>query len=187
MNKKRVVLAGGSGFLGRALAKELLQRDYEVVVLTRELAGERDEERRGQGSGMWDGEHIGEWIKCLDGAETVVESRRTQHHCRSHAGKPPGNYRIAASTVARHRRSLSATSNNRRASGAGRAPLVSNGNCGDQWCDESAPTAGNSLAEVCRLWEQACHACRLTPHPPRAVRIGLVLGRDGGALPIWPI
>jgi nucleoside-diphosphate-sugar epimerase len=35
MNKKRVVLAGGSGFLGRALAKELLARDYEVVVLTR--------------------------------------------------------------------------------------------------------------------------------------------------------
>ena len=35
MNKKRVVLAGGSGFLGRALAKELLLRNYEVVVLTR--------------------------------------------------------------------------------------------------------------------------------------------------------
>ena len=42
MNKKHIVLAGGSGFLGQALAKELLQRDYEVVVLTRELR-ERDE------------------------------------------------------------------------------------------------------------------------------------------------
>jgi uncharacterized protein YbjT (DUF2867 family) len=38
MNKKRVVLAGGSGFLGQALAKELLRRDYEVVVLTRDVA-----------------------------------------------------------------------------------------------------------------------------------------------------
>ncbi len=32
MNKKRVVLAGGSGFLGRALATELLKRGYQVVV-----------------------------------------------------------------------------------------------------------------------------------------------------------
>ena len=35
MNMKRVVLAGGSGFIGQALAKVLLVRGYEVVVLTR--------------------------------------------------------------------------------------------------------------------------------------------------------
>ncbi len=35
MNMKRIVLAGGSGFIGRALAKALLVRGYEVVVLTR--------------------------------------------------------------------------------------------------------------------------------------------------------
>ena len=56
MNKKRVVLAGGSGFLGQALAKELLQRNYEVVVLTRVLR-ERDEDD-GVREVEWDGEHI---------------------------------------------------------------------------------------------------------------------------------
>ena len=55
MSKKRVVLAGGSGFLGRALAKELLQRDYEVVILTRELR-ERDEDDEVR-EVEWDGEH----------------------------------------------------------------------------------------------------------------------------------
>ena len=87
MSKKRVVLAGGSGFLGQALARELLQRDYEVVVLTRELR-ERDEEDEVK-EVEWDGEHVGEWIKILDGAVSRGESRRAQHQLPSHAGKPP--------------------------------------------------------------------------------------------------
>ena len=35
MKPKRIVLAGGSGFIGTALAKALVARKYEVVVLTR--------------------------------------------------------------------------------------------------------------------------------------------------------
>src|ERR1039458_3421550 len=80
MNKKRVVLAGGSGFLGQALAKELLQHNYEVIVLTRALRerDEGDEVREVE----WDGEHIGEWIKCLEGAETVVNLAGRNINCR---------------------------------------------------------------------------------------------------------
>ncbi len=33
--KKRVLLAGGSGFLGQALSRALVMRNYDVVVLTR--------------------------------------------------------------------------------------------------------------------------------------------------------
>jgi nucleoside-diphosphate-sugar epimerase len=33
--KQKIVLAGGSGFIGRALAPLLLANGYEVVVLTR--------------------------------------------------------------------------------------------------------------------------------------------------------
>ena len=35
MKLKRILLAGGSGFIGRALARALVTRGYEVVVLTR--------------------------------------------------------------------------------------------------------------------------------------------------------
>jgi len=102
MNKKRVVLAGGSGFLGQALAKELLQHDYEAVILTRELR-ERDEED-GVREVEWDGEHIGEWIKCLDGAESVVNLAGRNINCRHTPEKSPGNHRIACQRGARHRR-----------------------------------------------------------------------------------
>ena len=78
MNKKRVVLAGGSGFLGRALATELLKRDYQVVVLTRTPRERNDGVREAE----WDGEHLGEWIQFLDGAEAVVNLAGRSVNCR---------------------------------------------------------------------------------------------------------
>ena len=60
MNKKRVVLAGGSGFIGRTLARELLRQGHEVIVLTRFL---REREDDGIQEVEWDGEHVGEWIQ----------------------------------------------------------------------------------------------------------------------------
>ena len=70
MSKKRVVLAGGSGFLGRALTKELLARDYEVVVFTRTPNVRSD----GAKEMAWDGKSSGEWIQFLDGTEAVVNA-----------------------------------------------------------------------------------------------------------------
>src|SRR5260221_673092 len=55
MNKKRIVLAGGSGFLGHALSKELLARNYEVVVLTRAPRMRADGVKEIQ----WDAQHVG--------------------------------------------------------------------------------------------------------------------------------
>ena len=76
MSMKRIVLAGGSGFIGRALAKALLVRGYQVVVLTRSPrkdTGFREVE--------WDGVHLGEWIKFLDGAEAVVNLTGRNVNC----------------------------------------------------------------------------------------------------------
>src|SRR6266581_3130959 len=78
INKKRVVLAGGSGFLGELLAKELLVRNYEVVVLTRSARERSDDVREAE----WSGTHIGEWIKCLDGVDAVVNLAGRNVNCR---------------------------------------------------------------------------------------------------------
>src|SRR5690349_20545676 len=68
MNKKRVVLAGGRGFLGRSLAKKLLKRNYEVVVLTHSPHERTD----GILEAAWDGKTLGEWIQFVNGAEALV-------------------------------------------------------------------------------------------------------------------
>jgi uncharacterized protein (TIGR01777 family) len=181
MNKKRVVLAGGSGFLGRALAKELLRRNYEVVVLTRALR-ERDEADEVKEI-EWDGENIGDWVQCLDGAETVVNLAGRNINCRH----TPENLReITESRVNPVRAIDGAICYVKRPPRvwvqAGAVGFYGNGR--DQWCDETALNGRDSLAEVCRLWEKAFHEAT-SIHTRRVLfRIGPVLGPDGGMLPM---
>ena len=63
----RIVIAGGSGFLGVSLAGHLTGLGYEVVVLSRRAPG---------GSPWrevaWDARTIGPWAKELDGAAGLV-------------------------------------------------------------------------------------------------------------------
>ncbi|MEZ0327065.1 MAG: NAD-dependent epimerase/dehydratase family protein, partial [Fimbriimonas sp.] len=56
----KVVLAGGSGFIGRHLQEELTKRGYQVVILSRNVETK------------WDAKSIGPWVKELEGAEAVI-------------------------------------------------------------------------------------------------------------------
>jgi uncharacterized protein (TIGR01777 family) len=67
---RRVVVAGGSGALGRALTAALTARGVEVVVLTRTP---RDAARRGGARDVaWDGRTLGDWARELDGEDVAL-------------------------------------------------------------------------------------------------------------------
>ena len=181
MTKKRVVLAGGSGFIGQALARELHQQNYEVIVLTRSLR-ERDEDD-GIKEAEWDGEHVGEWIQYLNGAEAVVNLTGRNINCRH----TPENLReITESRV----NSVGAIAGGlyhvtrppRLWVQAGAIGFY--GNRHDEWCDEKSSNGRGRLAEICRRWEEAFYSV-VAPRTRRILfRIGIVLGREGGALPL---
>jgi len=180
MNNKRIVLAGGSGFLGRALARELLRQGHEVVVLTRALR-ERDED--GIREVEWDGEHVGEWIQCLEDAEAVVNlagrninCRHTPEHLREILESRVHSVQAIADGIRHVKRPP------RLWLQAGATGFY--GNRHDEWCNERTSCGSGPLAEVCRRWEEAFFAAD-TPKTRRILfRIGIVLGPDGGALTV---
>ena len=53
---------------------------------------------------------------------------------------------------------------------------------GDEDVDESTPSGNDFLAQLCRDWEAASEPARAAGIRVASVRIGLVLGLDGGAL-----
>ncbi|OBA78045.1 NAD-dependent dehydratase [Mycobacterium sp. 1164966.3] len=63
----KVVLAGGSGALGRRIAADLAPRGHDVVVLTR-----RVDPALGIRQVPWDGRTLSDWATELDGANTAV-------------------------------------------------------------------------------------------------------------------
>ncbi len=80
---RRVVVVGGSGFLGRSLARYLAEQGVEVVLVSRRPAGD--------GAWRWgggDGRTVGGWGRELDGAAGVVnlagrtvDCVKTPDHC----------------------------------------------------------------------------------------------------------
>lgn len=80
---RRIVLAGGSGLLGKMLAQYLGAKGYEIVVLSRSAkvcstAKNAKEIRFIQ----WDGRTCGDWAKEIDGAFAVINLTGRSVNCR---------------------------------------------------------------------------------------------------------
>ena len=77
MPAQRIILAGGSGFLGQVLAKHFLALGWEVVVLTRNpVVGRAAREV------VWDAATVGDWARELEGAAAVVNLTGRTVDCR---------------------------------------------------------------------------------------------------------
>jgi uncharacterized protein (TIGR01777 family) len=178
MSMKRIVLAGGSGFIGRALAKALLVRGYQVVVLTR---------MPGQGSGFreveWDGAHVGEWIQHLNGAEAVVNLAGRNVNCphtQESIGEIMESRVHSVRAIAQAFKHIKVPPRVWVQAGA----VGYYGDTKDRLCDESSPVGDDALAGVCKIWEDAFNSLETPKTRKVLLRIGFVLGRDGGALPV---
>jgi hypothetical protein len=182
---KKAVLAGGSGFLGQALARELAGRGCDAVVLTRRPADCQlivDESERAGRAVAWDGATVGAWAAELDGATAVVNFAGRSLNC----GHTPEN----------RREILKSRVNSVRALGGAlalcaRPPAVwvqcsavgHYGHTGDAVCDETAPAGRDFMAEVCRQCEEQFAGMAAIATRKVILRLGMVLGRDGRAFP----
>jgi uncharacterized protein (TIGR01777 family) len=177
MRRKRVVLAGGSGFIGRSLAATLIDRGYEVAVLSRQPANVPP----GTVGVAWDGRTQGDWTACIEGAAAVVNLAGKNVNCRY----TPSNLReIDASRIESVAAVGQAISVCRRPPPAlvQASTTAIYGDAGDRVCDEGTPPGEGIPVDTATAWEAAFEP-HPTPDTRRVVlRISFVLGRGGGAL-----
>jgi uncharacterized protein len=177
--KKRVVLAGGSGFLGRSLARKLLKKNYEVVVLTRSPRERKD----GIVEVAWNGKSLGDWVQFVDGAHAIVNLTGRSVNCRH----TPENLReINESRINSVNSVAAAIHNVTHPPGAWvqAGSLAFYGDLEDQWCEENTLSGQGEAVETCRLWENAFRIVPLAKTRRVLLRIGLVLARNRGALSV---
>ena len=72
MTAGRVLVAGASGFIGRALVRELAGPGYQVVALSRDARGTRGRFPDGVEVAPWDGRTAAGWASRADGSLAVV-------------------------------------------------------------------------------------------------------------------
>jgi uncharacterized protein (TIGR01777 family) len=172
-----VLLAGGTGFIGSALAGHLTARGHRVSLLSRRASGAEDTRVY-----HWDPEREELDPRSLEGIDAVVNL----------AGENLAGGRWTAARKKRLVESrVTATRFLARRMGELRPPtraLLSAsavgiyGNRGEEiLTEESAPGTG-FLAGLCRAWEEAALSARETGARIVLLRFGVVVGGGGGVL-----
>jgi uncharacterized protein (TIGR01777 family) len=177
----QIVIAGGSGFLGRPLTRELMAKGHAVTVLTRGAS----REDRGVRYITWnpeDGE--GAWRTTLDGVDAVINL--------AGAGIADERWTDARKQELRKSRVDATRALVAAIRGAQVRPRVfvsgsAVGYYGPQPedgppLDEHAPPGTDFLARLTADWEAEAHAASAPGCRVAIVRTGVVLARDGGAL-----
>ena len=179
--KNKIVLAGGSGFLGRMLFEHFGERGWEVVILSRSTKGLAH-------TVPWDGETPGDWCDELEGATAVVNLAGRSVDCRYTAlnrrlimnsrirstavlGKAIANCKVpprvwlnsSTATIYRH----------------------SHVHPMDEWSGEIGATKAAKDAfsvKVAQKWERAFSECE-TPRTRKVVlRTAMVMGTEEGGV-----
>jgi uncharacterized protein (TIGR01777 family) len=177
MNK--AVVAGGTGFIGRAVVSELGRKGYEVVVLSRSKSDVANARVR-----IWDGETVGNWAEELDGAQIVVCTCGSSAAVRWTAENRRRIIESRLPPVQALGKAIARCSESPR-SWVTAAAAGYYGDTLDNLVNESSPPGEGFLAEVCKAWEAEIETTQTPKTHKSWIRVGLVLGEGGGVLPIF--
>jgi uncharacterized protein len=173
----RIVIAGGTGFLGLNLARHLAGVGCEVVLMSRHRSAEDPRWHHA----TWDARTPGEWVRHLDGASALVnlagrtvDCVKTPDHCDEILRSRVESTEVLGRALRRVKTLPRTWVQMATAHRYGDPPEV--------LCDEDS-AFGHGLAPfVGQAWEDAY--ARAVPAGMRQVilRTSFVLGRNGGAL-----
>ena len=178
----KIVITGGTGFIGRALCETLVKGGHRVTVLTRHAGQIQDRPELQAQSVRWNAQDSGPWEQVLEGTDAIINL----------AGAPIAEARwtnarkqlITDSRVLATRALVKAVSRwvSKPVTFVSASGIGYYGTSGDRSLDEGAARGHGFLADLCLAWE--AEALRAAECGARVVllRTGMVLEQDGGAL-----
>lgn len=176
----KILIAGGSGFVGTALTKQLSQKSHEVYTLTR---GRPEDAHQIQ----WDGITHKGWGHRMNEMDAVVNvtgyglehwpwtKRQKQKFLNSRVG--PGNALLAAIEAASTR-----PKSFLQISGINRYGLH-----GEGLADESTPAADDYLAQLTVKWESTTRSAENFGVRYVVTRMAVILAKRGGLFPLMAL
>lgn len=176
---KKIVLAGGSGYLGQVFAKHYRDLADEVIILARKTQPDIGNVK----CDIWDGETTGDWCGHLKNADLLINLCGKNVNCRytdknqkaivasrvtptlllnkviAEMENPPSVWiNITSATIYRHAE--------------------------DRPQDEFTGEIGYGFSiDVCKQWEESFFSTQLINTRKVALRMGIVFGRADGAFP----
>jgi uncharacterized protein (TIGR01777 family) len=174
---KRVIITGGTGFIGRSLANQLSDSGYTCTLIGRH----RPNNLSGHNFAQWDGRTVGPWIKELEGAAGLVNLAGRSVDCI----KTPDNI----DQILRSRIESTAVIGEALLQIKNPPPVWVQmstahlyGDSPDVTCTERSPFGYGLAPFVGQQWEKTFNEALPEQMRGVIVRTSFVLGKNGGAL-----
>lgn len=178
----KVLISGGSGFIGSHLAASLLKDGHDVVVLSRRP--ETKHPPRGVRYVTWDARSAnGDWVKELSGAQGVINLAGA-----SIGSRPWTRRRMAELLSSRLSATTALVQALERVPAELRPPVLVSasgidyyGDRGDEVITEESPAGDSFLATLSQQWETAAQKAELLGVRVAWIRTAMVFGREAFA------
>lgn len=176
LSGKKIVIAGGSGFLGRSMAEYFSARNDRVAVLSRSKPkfGFECEHH------IWDGHSLGDWMHVLDRADALVNLTgrtvnciKTPEHQDEILRSRVESTRVLGQALRRVKSPPSVWVQMSTAHIYGDPP--------QRICDEESSLGIGFAPSIGRAWEEAFELSQLPGQRGVVMRTSFVIGRNRGA------
>lgn len=171
----KILLAGGSGFLGQLLSTYFLQQGDELKILTR--TPKRPNEI------YWDGRQLGDWISEIEWADAVINLTGKSVDCRYTEKNRQLilNSRIESTAILAK---AIATADNPPEIWINSSSATIYVHSESQQMTEDEGIIGDDFSmNICKKWEEEFFKIDLNTTRRVAIRTSIVLGKNAGAYP----
>lgn len=171
----KIVVAGGSGFLGKSLQKHWEEQGHRVVNLSRKPISKNDI--------FWDGLTLGAWLHVLEGASVLVNLSGKSVDCRYSDVNKQEIYESRIITTQLLGEALKSVANPPKLLiNASSATIYIHAE--SQQMNEEGGILGDDFSmNICKEWEKAFFSEDVSRIRKVAIRSSIVLGNEGGAFP----
>lgn len=178
----KIIIAGGSGFIGKGLTSHLLDAGYDVIVLTRDPGHAQSKFKQKVRCLRWSDFNPSAWQHDFESSDVIINL------IGENIGQWPWTNQLKKQILhSRLRAGQTISQTIKNAKNKPRMLIQSSatgfyGNNSVTKLTEDAPVGSGFLADVCQRWEKSTADVESLGVKQIIIRTGLVLGKDGGLL-----
>lgn len=171
----KIIIAGGTGFLGENLEKYFTQKGNQVCILT------RNPQRKNEI--YWDAQTIGEWKNSLEKADILINLTGKSVDCRYHEKNKQEIYSSRIDSTGILQKAVDKCSEKPKIWLNASSATIYVHSEKHLNTEENGIIGDDFSMNICKSWEKEFFAVKNEEIRKVALRTSIVLGKNGGAFP----
>ena len=178
--KKKITIAGGSGFLGKAISNHFLNKGYEVVVLTRGNSSLNHNIHFQH----WDGKTLGDWARKIEGSQIIINLTGKSVDCRYTEKNKAEILSSRVDSTSVLGKAIEQLTNPPTLWLNSSTATIYKSSFDKRMTEENGEIGDDFSMNIAKAWEKAFFESKTPETRKVALRISLVLGKNEGVLPV---